>query len=932
MSGTPAPHQQESSSGITAVRSAGDDGATPMMAQYLDIKKNYPDSLLFYRMGDFYELFFDDARSAAEALDITLTRRGRYKGEDIPMCGVPVRAAETYLSRLIKRGFRVAICEQMEEPSARRSGGGGKTPVRRDVVRHVTPGTITEDNLLDARAHNYLAALAQTESQADECALSWLDMSTGDFYVRTTPVEEVSAGLARLMPGEVLASDSLFAHPVLGSVLKAQEAALTLLPDRQFSSIAGERRLLDYFNVKTLDSFGDYSRAQLAACGALLDYVATTQMGEMPVLNAPVHETAGSIMVIDAATCANLELTRTLEGQRRGSLLSVIDRTVTGAGSRLMADDLTAPLMEAALINNRLEAVGFLVEEEELRTALRGDLKACPDMARALSRLSLGRAGPRDLAALRDGIIQAHKAAARLNAITPKTLDQFSSPLLGDIALAIGHHAAGLEDHLTRALGAPDAQGRAGYELPPTSREGGFIVEGYDAALDELRTLKDESRRIMASLQERYAEETGIRTLKIRHHKALGYHLDAPSSQADKLMAPPFSESFIHRQTLTNVVRFTTTELSTLAQRIEEAAGQALELEHELFKALAEEALVLRDNIMSMSSAMARLDVVTSHAQLASEQRYCRPVVDESRAFRIINGRHPVVEAALVREGANFVANDCRLDCTAEEVGRQTMTPARRLWLMTGPNMAGKSTFLRQNALITILAQMGSFVPADEARIGVVDRLFSRVGAADDLAQGRSTFMVEMIETAAILHRAGERSLVILDEIGRGTATFDGLSIAWAVLEHLHDVNRCRGLFATHFHELTVLSARLDNLANATIRVKEWEGEVVFMHKVEAGSADRSYGIQVARLAGLPEAVLTRARDVLTWLESNSTPAKTDGPSDLPLFAGTQTGAKNTSDPLHERLKEIHPDTLTPKDALELIYDLKKLHTSLSDD
>ena len=879
-----------------------DKTVTPMMAQYLAIKAAHDDCLLFYRMGDFYELFFEDAVRAAEALDITLTKRGRHNGDDIPMCGVPVHAAETYLSRLIRKGFRVAVCEQTEDPAAAKKRGA-KSVVQREVVRLVTPGTLTEDALLDARVHNYLAAVARAQ---DRLALAWLDMSTGDFSLSQTDANALAADLARLDPVEVLVADNVVAMPPYDAALADWRAVLTPQPAARFDSQAGERRLKELFNVAALDGFGSFGRAELAAAGALVTYVELTQKGRLPRLKPPVSVAADAVMAIDGATRRNLELTRTLSGDRAGSLLSVVDRTVTGGGARLLAAWLSAPLADPAAINRRLDMVQYFVDDAGLRDDLRRALRRAPDVERALMRLTLGRGGPRDLAAVREGVRIAGELRERL-------AHAGLAPPPDGVAEAVddlGGHTA-LVDLLDAALAE---------ELPLSARDGGFVAAGYDAGLDEQRALRDESRRLIAGLESRYREQTGIEALKVRHNNVLGYYLEVSARRAEPLTTGPLNETFIHRQTMANAMRFSTTALAELEDRIGRAADRALALEAEIFDRLVGEVAAMADAVARTAQSMARLDVAAANAELAMAQRYVRPDVDDTTAFRIDAGRHPVVEAALAaRQEGPFVANDCDLD------------RARRVWLLTGPNMAGKSTFLRQNALIAVLAQSGAFVPAAAAHIGVVDRLFSRVGAADDLARGRSTFMVEMIETAAILNQAGPRSLVILDEIGRGTATFDGLSIAWATIEHLHEVNACRSLFATHYHELTALSGKLDGLTNRTMRVKEWEGDVVFLHEVAKGAADRSYGIQVAKLAGLPAAVLARAEAVLSALERGETSgaaAAAQLADDLPLFSAARPTAGTVSrEPslAEQTLMEIRPDELSPRQALELIYQLKSL-------
>ncbi|MGO1119447.1 DNA mismatch repair protein MutS [Rhodovibrionaceae bacterium A322] len=872
-----------------------------MMAQFLEIKEDNPDCLLFYRMGDFYELFFDDAVEASAALDITLTKRGQHEGKEIPMCGVPVHAAESYLSRLIRQGFRVAICEQMEDPAEAKKRGS-KSVVKRGVVRLVTPGTISEDNLLDSRSNNFLAALAEA---GGDLGLAWLDMSTGHFACEMVPAASLGAVLARLEPGELLLPDRLLARAELAEVLADWRDRHTPQPAARFDSENARRRLETLFNVGDLGAFGDFSRAELAAAGALIDYLELTQKGKLPRLSALSRRGEGQVMEIDAATRRNLELTQALSGGRKGSLLATVDRTVTGAGARLLSARLSAPLTDVEAIKARHDALQYLFEEGALRQEIRQALKRCPDVERALSRISLGRGGPRDLASVRDAL----KEAAILQGVLAR--HTLSPPEMKAQAEDLGGQDV-LIDLLERAL-SPD--------LPFLARDGGFIAAGFNPQLDELKGLRDESRRLIAGLQANYVADTGISSLKIRHNNVLGYFIDVTTANAAKIPTGPDSP-YVHRQTLASAVRFSTVELSELEQKILSAADKSLALELEIFGQLESAVMAEAEAIAAAARSLAALDVCAAFAELAQEARWVRPVIDSSTAFEIEGGRHPVVEAALAKaQEGDFVANDSSLDAD------------NRIWLVTGPNMAGKSTFLRQNALIALLAQAGAFVPVRSARIGVVDRLFSRVGAADDLARGRSTFMVEMVETALILNQAGPRALVILDEIGRGTATFDGLSIAWACVEHLHEVNRCRAFFATHYHELTTLNAKLPALSCHSMRVKEWQGEVVFLHEVAAGSADRSYGIHVAKLAGLPVGAVARAEEVLAQLEQGEQAgALTRLADDLPLFAATLEKAEAAlpvpAEPsqVESRLEDINPDNLTPREALDLLYELKALN------
>ncbi|WP_188526638.1 DNA mismatch repair protein MutS [Sinisalibacter lacisalsi] len=871
-----------------------------MMAQYLEIKAQYPEALLFYRMGDFYEMFFDDAKAAAEALDIALTKRGKHLGEDIPMCGVPVHSADGYLLTLIRKGFRVAVCEQMEDPAEARKRGS-KSVVKRDVVRLVTPGTLTEESLLDARRHNFLAAYNEVRGEA---ALAWVDISTGAFRVIPSSATRLAPELARLGPRELVVSEA--SEGEVARLVSDLGVPLSPLGRAAFDSDAGEKRLEELFSVTTLDAFGSFSRAELGAMGAIVEYLAITQKGRLPLLRTPVRESVSRLMQIDAATRRNLEITHALSGGREGSLLATIDRTVTSGGGRLLERRISSPSRDLVEISSRIEDIGFLLEAPNLREDLRAALRKAPDIDRALSRLALERGGPRDLAAIRGGL-EAASEIAKLCAPfeIPAGLASAASLLLVD---------PNLLDEIDHALVA---------EPPSLLRDGGFIAPGFDPELDEARKLRDEGRGVIAKMQADFAQRTGIQSLKIKHNNVLGYFIEVTATHAEKMLSPPLNETFIHRQTTANAVRFTTVDLSEMETRILNAGNRALEIEKRLFETLRglilEHATALGDCARSLSA----IDVSAALAEVAGSEGWSRPVVEESRAFEVIAGRHPVVEKALRTQGGGaFIANDCTLANGSDGAD---------IWLLTGPNMAGKSTFLRQNALIALLAQAGSFVPAQSARIGIVSQLFSRVGASDDLARGRSTFMVEMVETAAILNQADDRALVILDEIGRGTATWDGLSIAWATLEHLHEVNRCRALFATHYHELTQLAQELDGVDNATMAVKEWDGDVIFLHEVRKGAADRSYGVQVAKLAGLPPSVVERARVVLEALEKGEREGGGRPKAlidDLPLFSAVAAKAPTENpgpSPITEKLAGVHPDELTPKQALELVYELKSL-------
>jgi DNA mismatch repair protein MutS len=875
---------------------------TPMMAQFIEIKAANPDCLLFYRMGDFYEMFFEDAEIASRALGIVLTQRGKHLGRDIPMCGVPIHRSDEYLARLIALGHRVAVCEQTEDPAEARKRGN-QTVVRRAVTRLVTPGTITEESLLDPARANCLLAIVGSRGTNTAFGIASVDISTGAFAVTEVAASALGAEMARLDASEIVAPEALCGDADFSRLITDMRIPLSPVGGAHDDPAAATRRLQDYFGLVTLDGLGNFSPTEKAAASLAIFYVERTQRGARPALSLPSRMRFDAHMEIDAATRANLELTRTLSGHRDGALLDAIDRTVTPGGGRLLAERLAGPLTDVDAIQRRLDAVAFLRDDRGLRDDLRVSLKSAPDLPRPLSRLALQRSGPRDLAAIRDALQAAAIISMRLHAIEGLPDD------LREIAKKAGQADPAITAHLADTLAD---------DLPLKARDGNFIRLGYDAELDELRGLRDESRRIIAELQARYAALAESKQLKLKHNNFLGFFIEVPQAQGEKLLRPPFNATFVHRQTMTDAMRFSTTELAELEAKMSSAADRALDRELRIFDRLSAQILDAEPVLKAVAEALAALDVAAALADLAEVRGWTRPEIDTSLNFVIEAGRHPVVEAALAREGKPFVANDCNLSGSGSAPGL--------IAIITGPNMAGKSTYLRQNALIAALAQMGSFVPAKHCKIGIVDRLFSRVGAADDLARGRSTFMVEMVETAAILNQATERSLVILDEIGRGTATFDGLAIAWAVMEQLHGKNRSRALFATHFHELTHLAKQLSRVVNLTMRVADWKGDVVFLHEIVAGAADRSYGIQVAKLAGLPNAVVKRAQTLLAEFEAGDRRKTVKPIADLPLFAAAPPPppAPATSE-VEEALDAIDPDELSPRDAQAALYKLKAL-------
>lgn len=863
--------------------------ATPMMQQFMAIKRNYQDCLLFYRMGDFYELFFDDAVTASKELNIALTKRGKHDDQAIPMCGVPHHSYEPYLHKLIKAGYKVAICEQLEDPAEAKKRGY-KAVVKRDVVRIITPGTLLEENLLDSKQSNFLGSLAITGKQM---ALAWLDISTGEFATCLTNLNSLVSDITRLELKELLISDKLLQEVEISGTLNEYRKLLTPQVNNIFDSLRAENKFKSFFGVMSLDSFGDYSRAEISAIGSLLEYVDLTQKGSMPRLAPPKQIVASNFMVIDSSTRKNLELNYTLSGSKKGSLLSVIDKTITSAGARLLGNFLATPLACVESINARYDMVQFFLDNQNIKDDLRVVFARVPDIQRSLSRICIGKGGPRDLVAIKNGLQESLFISEIL---------EFSGVF--DIAQGIRDYAAGLGGHDQLLQKLNDALQE---EVGSFARDGNFVAAGYSPRLDQLRELRDNGRNKITELRDGYRAETSINTLKITHNNVLGYFVEVTPSNSDKVT----DEKFIHRQTLASAVRYTTDELRSLENDILSAKEQSLSLEIEIFNELIKDVMGAADSVAFTASCLAGLDVMSSFAELASAKGYIRPHIDNSSGFKITGGRHPVVEDIMEEE---FIANDCDL------------TDQNKLWLLTGPNMAGKSTFLRQNAIIVIMAQMGSYVPAGSADIGLVDKVFSRVGASDDLANGRSTFMVEMIETATILNHATEKSLVILDEIGRGTATYDGLSIAWSVVEHLHNVNRCRALFATHYHELTSLASKLNNLSCYTMKVKEWDGMVIFMHEVIKGAADRSYGIHVAKLAGMPKAVTARAEEVLNILQQSETAGgKFSLAEDLPLFVSENIPQYNKiKSDLEKKLASVNIDELSPKDALDILYELKR--------
>ncbi len=823
---------------------------TPVMEQYLNLKAQYKDHLLFYRLGDFYELFFNDAIKAAKLLNIVLTKRGNSCGQDIPMCGVPAHSSESYLHKLIDLGFKVAICDQLETADEAKKRGY-KSIVKRDVVRVVTPGTIIEDSLLEDKSNNYLASIVE---QNDEYAISWLELSTGKFFHTLTSLKALDSDLLRISPRELLISEKFTEDEKIRSVLKNYKISITQHAQSFFEYSKSHRTLCEFYKIRELGSIGNFSKVEIMACGALLEYVRVTQRGSIPRLEFPKTYKQQNFMLIDASARRNLELFSTQFGEKKGSLISVIDHTVTASGGRLLKQMLASPLACSKAINLRLSTAQFFVNNHEPRRKIREILSNIPDIERSLSRLILGRGSPKDMNLLKIGlgktlelseflckiesgengslpqqyVIQTEIQPASRAGITVKS----DESELSTIHKSLGNHKD-LFELLNSAILDNNLS---------SVKEGGFIHSKYNSELSELSYILNNSNKLVTKLRESYRDLTGIAALKILHNNILGYYVEVSANH--KIT----SDIFIHRQSLANSMRYTTNELKELENKILTARDAAIGLEMKIFSELCSEVAKESEKIALAANALAKLDIRTAFAELAVQNNYVKPIIDDSKEFNICSGRHPVVEV-----NDKFIANSINL---------------AGIHLITGPNMAGKSTFLRQNALIAILAHMGSFVPAESAHIGVIDKTFSRVGATDNITAGYSTFMVEMIETATIVNQATDLSLVILDEIGRGTGVYDGLSIAQAVIEHIHNVNKCRAIFATHYHELTKVSKYLKNVKCFCVKIREWNGEVIFLHEVIEGIADESYGIHVAKLAGFPDSVLNRASEVFEELKA----------------------------------------------------------------
>lgn len=865
---------------------------TPMMVQYLDVKKRYPECLVFFRLGDFFELFFNDATIASQILDIALTTRGKHLDQEIPMCGVPAGSVNYYLSRLIKAGYKVAICDQLENPEDAKKLRGYKAVVKRDVVRVVTPGTIVDENLLEAKSNNFLMSIVPESAANNQQKVSFaaIDISTDQFFTNTIAIEDLQQIIEILLPISLENSDFLL------SLKKMIHTNITTLPESKFNPILERQRLEQFFAVTTLESFGITINDECAACGAVLEYLIITQKDNIKKLGYPKKINTSQFLIIDPATRNNLEIASS-SSPHQLTLFTVLDKTKTAFGARLLASRITSPLKKKELIEQRLNLVEFYVINNELREKFTEILNKCPDFQRALMRFKFAKGSPADLGIIKNGLeCVVNICALALDKIIPEE-ENFSISKIENFQNFVNLLNTALVD-----------------KLPVSHKDGGIIAPGYDTYLDDLRNIRDNIQDLLYQLQTKYISQSGINTLKIKFNNIVGWYIEIPKSQKNKM-----GTEFIHRQTLVNSVRYTTIELQDLQVKFFQASETFLDYEIKIFQNIVDMLIERSEKISYAIQVLAITDVATNFASIAVAKNYVRPILDYSNSLIIQGGRHPVIETVV----SEFIENDCLLS-------RENISI-----LLTGPNMAGKSTYLRQNALIILMAQIGSFVSAKSATIGIVDKIFSRIGASDDLARGRSTFMVEMIETATILNQATEKSFVILDEVGRGTSTYDGLSIAWSVMEHLYAINKCRVIFATHYRELTALQTELPNLICQTLKVQEWKGDVVFFHKIIDGIADKSYGIHVANLAGLPKKVISRAKELLSKFESeNANPTQTNkkhnhqNDKQLDIFEQNIYSTNEKYKQIESILSNLDTDSITPINALTLLYELKNIVTS----
>ncbi len=869
--------------------------ATPVMRQYLDIKFAHFDCLLLFRMGDFYELFYEDAITASRTLGIALTKRSKSGADEICMCGVPHHALENYLNKLLDEGFKVAICDQVETPEQAKKQRGYKAIVNRLVTRIITPGTIIEESLLEAGEPSYLVSIAMEKGNA---AIAAVDLSTSEISVISVPEAEIINELARLRPKEILLSDKYRSNEIASIISDQLDMRISFQVDSNYAPKKCEKNLLEFYHISALDAIGRLQKAEISALGSIIEYISLTQKENLPKLPKPKILNYQKFMGIDASTRRNLEIVASSSGGVRGSLFATIDSTVSKAGSRLLYNYLSAPLVEIDKIKARLDVTKFFYENISLAESVRKSLKKTGDLERCITRLNMGRSTPKDLLSIKYTIEIAEKIRADfVNSVgmdLPSHIEPIIKPLLGqgEIYELI---SSSIRDEATNSIA-----------------DGGVIKRQYHPKIAELYNLIENGQAAIEKLRNQYRKETGIDTLKISNNNVIGLFIDITARHAGKIV----DDKFIHRQTTANSVRYTTTELQELESNMVNAKLMVVGLEQDIYHKICAQAIDKQQSLLDLASSLSLLDVYCNFALIADENNYSMPILSDDIGFEIIGGRHPVVEQSLKKSNDSFIQNDCKLSMD------------ERVWLITGPNMAGKSTYLRQNAIITILAHIGSYVPAESAKIGVVDKIFSRIGAGDDLNKGQSTFMLEMLETSSILAQSSHKSLIILDEVGRGTSTYDGVAIAWSVLEHIHDKIRARCLFATHYHELTALEDILPALENYTVDVDDSGARILFLHKIKKGFASKSYGVHVAELAGLPKPVIRKATELLKKFEKDS--GKTNKEimknesHNMSLFEVSTDPESKKHKQLFNNLTNIDPDTLSPKEALDALYKLKE--------
>jgi DNA mismatch repair protein MutS len=871
--------------------------ATPMMQQYLDAKYQHQDCLVLFRMGDFYELFNDDAIACSKLLGIALSRRGKTENLDIQMCGVPYHSINAYLPRLIAAGYKVAICEQMESPDAAKKERGYKAIVKREVVKIITQGTLIDENLLDLKLPNYLASIVIDK---DLVHVAYSDLSTFDFFLSTVTIGNLLSELERINPKEILISENIKDNYEIFNLFNPYRGKLVFQVASYFSLKKSKKVIEDFYKIQSIESLGNFSSIQICSIGSILEYIRITQKTSIPDIGFPKLITHDDYMIIDSSTRRNLELLYSSDGKTQGSVISIIDKTVTSGGSRLLYNFVGNPIAKIDKINNRLELTDLFLSNLKTTENIRKYLSHCHDIERMIARISMNKCLPKDLIDFKNSL----KIADVIKAIIYQEFSSSNNSLISYI-----------KNNLTCQQEIIELIDKAILDEPQNdSSKGHYINPLYHPKILELKNLINNSNVLIKRLENKYINKTQISSLKILSNNLMGFFIEIKPKNSDQMSDP----IFIHKQTLSSGVRFTTVELQNLESSILNSSSLLVNLEKEIFENICNIISKSLNTIKKIANCISLVDVFTNFAIIADENKYSKPEITDSNDFEIINGRHNVVEKVF-ESGQSFVPNDCNLNFE------------NRVWLITGPNMAGKSTFLKQNALIAILSHIGCFVPAQYAKIGVIDMLFSRIGANDNLAKGHSTFMVEMIETSRILAQSTEKSFIILDEVGRGTATYDGVAIAWAALEHIHDKLRCRCLFATHYHELVALENSLPSLRNYTVKVDDEHEKILFLYKIIKGAASKSYGIHVAELSGIPNSVIKRAKELLKKMEIQSVKQNKILTQDMSytknLFEMTNDDSeyKKKYDNIVNKIKEINPDNLTPKEALEMVYKLTNL-------